>query len=73
MRHSYETPGRPLHKLYDYTKSYHQRDPLGTLRSEYIPSPPPLPLPGGLECVYSTLLCYRISHDRRYIDRMMAT
>jgi hypothetical protein len=32
-------PSSLVHELYDYDV-YHHREPLGTLRSEYIPSPP---------------------------------
>src|SRR5215210_1786090 len=40
-----------------YSCVYHQRDPLGTLRSEYIPSPPPLALPAWVRmCLFNSAL-----------------
>src|SRR5919199_4714309 len=69
--HSYESTGRPSHELYDYRFSTTSV----TLLAPYVQNTSSLLLlqhcQRELGCVYSTLLCYRISHDRRYIDRMM--
>src|ERR671920_1572967 len=50
---------------------YHQRDPLGTLRSEYIPSPP-LALPAWVRTgLFNSALLPNIA--RQTLHRMMAT